>query len=82
MATPAATGNCSFFDVGEIRLAKDSDFDYFAYLAENFDGWVKKYEKDGMTVWNKDTGRRTVRMLKVRQKTSQERVTQYIKVVH
>lgn len=68
MATPAATDkDGSFFELGEVRLATDSDFDYFAHLAKNFDGWVKKYDKHGVTVWNKDTGGKTVKMLKVRQ---------------
>lgn len=57
----------SFFELGEIRPARDSDFEYFIGLAEGH-GWTKKLDKNGLMAWSKDTGRSTVKMVKVREK--------------
>lgn len=59
------TTQSGFFELGEIRPAHDSDFEYFIKLAEGDEGWVQKYDKNGLTVWNKDTKHTSIRMLKV-----------------
>ena len=59
-----ATGN-DFFHLGEIRVATDSDFDYFTHLAEHHEDWVKKLDKNGLIVWQKETGHSTIKMAKV-----------------
>lgn len=57
----------SFFELGEIRPARDSDFAYFVGLAEGH-GWTKKLDKNGLVAWSKDMGKSTVKMVKVREK--------------
>ena len=59
-----AIGNV-FFHLGEIRPATDSDFDYFTRLAEHHEDWVKKLDKNGLVVWQKETGHSTIKMAKV-----------------
>jgi hypothetical protein len=54
-----------FFDLGEIRVATDSDFDYFIRLAERHEDWVKMLDKKGLTVWQKEMGHSTIKMAKV-----------------
>ena len=61
-----ATAPHSFFDLGEIRSAKESDFDYFLHLCDSDEGWVHKgTEKGGLEIWNRDMGM-GLKMLKVR----------------
>ncbi len=55
----------SFFNLGEIRVARESDFQCFLHLAENHEGWVKKLDKNGLIVWNRDTGKTSIKMFKV-----------------
>ena len=63
-STPPST---HFFQVNEIRSATDSDFEYFVQLAEEEeDGWVKKLDKNGITIWQKETGESPIKMAKVR----------------
>ena len=54
-----------FFHLGEIRVATDSDFDYFIRLAEHHEEWIKKLDKNGLTVWQKEVGHSTIKMAKV-----------------
>ena len=54
-----------FFQLGELREATDKDFDYFRRLAEFHDNWIKKLDKNGLTVWQKETGHSTIKMAKV-----------------
>lgn len=55
-----------FFQLNEIRSATDSDFDYFIQLAdEQGDGWVKRLDKNNLTIWQKETGVSSVKMAKV-----------------
>jgi hypothetical protein len=69
MAAPPANGCTappSFFQLNEIRSATDSDFEYFIQLADHHgDGWIKKLEKNGLTIWQKETGASTIKMVKV-----------------
>lgn len=74
MADPPATNSCdttappSFFQPYEIRSATDSDFDYFIRLADDDgDGWIKKLEKNGITIWQKETGVSSIKMAKVKE---------------
>ena len=60
------TTGSGFFHLGEIRVATDSDFEYFIHLAEHHEDWVKKLDKNGLTVWQKETGHSTIKMAKVR----------------
>ena len=54
-----------FLELGEIRVATDADFDYFMRLAECTDNWNKKLDKNGLTVWQKETGHSTIKLAKV-----------------
>ena len=58
------TGAC-FLQLGELRVATDADFDYFISLAEYHEDWTKKLDKNGLTVWQKETGHSTIKMAKV-----------------
>ena len=55
----------SFLQLGEIRAATDDDFDYFVHLAERHENWIKKLDKNGLVVWQKETGHSTIKMAKV-----------------
>lgn len=62
----ANNGNPShFIQPNEIRSATDSDFEYFIQLAEREDGWIKKLDKNNITIWQKETGVSSIRMAKV-----------------
>ena len=56
-----------FFQVGEIRSSRESDYDYFLHLCDNDEGWDLKQgdEKGGPRIWNRDMGKTGVKMLKV-----------------
>ena len=58
-------GEPVFFQLGEVREAKDTDFDYFRRLAEYHDNWIKRLDNNGLTVWQKETGHSTIKMAKV-----------------
>ena len=55
----------SFFKLGEVRVATDKDFEYFMRIADNHDGWVKKMEKNGLRIWQKETESSLIKMAKV-----------------
>ncbi len=55
----------TFFSLGEIRVARESDFEYFRRLADDNEGWTKKLDRDGLTVWNRDSGSTSIKMFKV-----------------
>ena len=57
-----------FLQLGEIRAATDSDFDYFVRLAEHHEDWVKKLDKNGLIVWQKETEHSTIKVAKVRER--------------
>ena len=59
-----ATNGTKIFELGEIRSATDNDFDRFIHLLEDSDGWVKKLDKV-VTVWQKETGHSTIKLVKV-----------------
>ena len=67
MAMACNDKQSSFFELGEIRPARDSDFEYFIGLADGH-GWTKKLDKNGLMAWSKDMGKSTVKMVKVRSK--------------
>lgn len=55
-----------FFQPNEIRSATDADFDYFIQLADqDGDGWIKKLDKNGLVIWQKETGVSSIKMAKV-----------------
>ena len=59
-------GNRQIFQLGEIRSATDVDFEHFIQLAdESGNGWVKKLEKNGLIILQKETGVSSIRMVKV-----------------
>ena len=59
-------GSAGFFQPLEIRSATDADFDYFIQLADQEgDGWIKKLDKDSITIWQKETGTSSIKMAKV-----------------
>jgi hypothetical protein len=55
----------TFFVVGEIRPALDSDFQHFIDLADG-GGWVKKMEKNGLLAWTRNTENASIKMFKLR----------------
>ncbi len=55
----------TFFSLGEIRVARESDFEHFRRLADDSEGWTKKLDRDGLTVWNRDSGSTSIKMFKV-----------------
>ena len=63
---PELPAGASFFDIGEIRVARDSDYDYFRYLVESREGWIEKHNKNGVTVWLKTNDKSPIKMAKVR----------------
>lgn len=64
-ALQLGTAEPVFFQIGEVREATDTDFDYFKRLAEYHENWIKKLDKNGLTVWQKETGHSTIKMAKV-----------------
>lgn len=58
-------GDCRFFKVGEIRPANDYDFNYFRSLISDFSDWRKSHDKNGVTVYSKEMGKASVKMVKV-----------------
>lgn len=54
----------NFFEVGEIRPARDSDFQHFVDLADG-SGWTKKIDKNGLLVWMRNTENASMKMFKV-----------------
>ncbi len=55
-----------FIQLNEIRSATDADYQYFIQLAEDHgDGWVKRLEKNDLTIWQKETGVSSIKMAKV-----------------
>ena len=61
----SANPACGFFDLGEVRAATDKHFDYFLNLLDNNDGWIKKLEKNELTIWQKECENSTIKMAKV-----------------
>ena len=55
----------SFFKVGEIRRPTEEDYQHFLLLTENHDNWIRKCNKNNVTVWMKDIPGVTIKMLKV-----------------
>ena len=55
----------SFYEVGEIRPARDSDFQHFINLID--DGkWTQKMDKDGIIAWARNMENTSIKMFKVR----------------
>ena len=54
----------TFFVVGEIRPARDSDFQYFSDLADG-GGWTKKVDKNGLSIWIRNVENTSLKMFKV-----------------
>ena len=42
----------TFFTVGDIRPAEDSDFEHFIELIDG-GGWTKKMDKNGLLAWTR-----------------------------
>lgn len=55
----------SFYRVGEIRAPEDSDFAYFAGLADTHEDWTLKHDRNNVRVWMKETPGQTLKMMKV-----------------
>ena len=56
----------TFFKLGEIRLPTDEDFEYVAALADDYEGWTQKYNKNRISVWTRNTQGSEVKVVKVR----------------
>lgn len=55
-----------FFKLGEIRAATDDDFEYFMHIADCHDGWMKKVDKSGFAIYQKESDNSAIKMVKVR----------------
>lgn len=68
--SPSSTKSCGqgsnqFFELDEIRSARDADFEYFIHLANGYSedtDWVKKHDKNAIKIWQKETGVSSVKM--------------------
>ena len=54
----------AFFEVGEIRPARESDFQHFLELADG-GGWTKKMDKNGILAWTRHMENSAIKMFKV-----------------
>ena len=57
--------NVQFFRENEIRSARDADFNHFIHLVDDCSegtGWVKKFDKNSIAVWQKEIGAGPVKM--------------------
>lgn len=63
---PASNDSASFFQPNEIRSATDADFEYFVQLADDRgDSWIKKLDKNGLIIWQKESGVSSIKMARV-----------------
>lgn len=63
--TTASNGSSAGFKVNEIRSATEEDFQHFVRLADEYkEGtrWTRKLEKNGIAIWQKDTGASPIKM--------------------
>ena len=54
----------TFFTVGDIRPAEDSDFEHFMELIDG-GGWTKKMDKNGLLAWTRSVEDSSIKMFKV-----------------
>ncbi len=54
-----------FFKLGEIRVATDDDFEHFLYISDCNDGWIKKVDKGGLAIYQKECDNSAIKMIKV-----------------
>ncbi len=55
----------SFFKLGEIRVATERDFEHFIHIADSNEGWIKKVEKNGFTIYQRECDNSMIKMAKV-----------------
>ena len=53
------------FNLGEVRAAKESDFDYFLSLCHLSEGWHQEYSKRDVTVHSRSSAGSSFRMFRV-----------------
>jgi StAR-related lipid transfer protein 10 len=52
-------------DVGEIKIAEDSDFQHFRKVIDNHADWELNYSRDDTKVWTKSVPGIEFKMVKV-----------------
>lgn len=52
-------------DVGEIKIAEDSDFQHFRKIIDNHADWELNYSRDDTKVWTKSVPGIEFKMVKV-----------------
>ncbi|XP_064404303.1 START domain-containing protein 10-like [Halichondria panicea] len=55
----------NFFKLGEIRVATEKDCEHFMHIADSNDGWIRKVEKNGFTIYQRECDNSMVKMAKV-----------------
>ena len=52
--------------VGEVRVAEDTDYAYFKSVCKCHDEWNSVYNKNGTSVWTKQNDLSDFKMIKVK----------------
>jgi len=52
-------------EVGEIKIAEDSDFQHFRKIIDNHEDWEMNYSRDDTKVWTKSVPGIEFKMVKV-----------------
>ena len=55
----------SVLQVGEVRVAEDSDFRKLKTLSDETDDWKLEYQKNGTNVWTKNNTNSSFKVVKV-----------------
>ena len=55
----------SVLQVGEIRVADDSDFKKLKALSDDFNNWKQEYQKNSTSVWTKNNDVSNFQIIKV-----------------
>ena len=55
----------SVLQVGEIRVADDSDFKKLKALSDDFNNWKQEYQKNNTSVWTKNNDVSNFQIIKV-----------------
>lgn len=54
------------FNLGEVRLPTDKDYEYIQKLCENDEGWTIEYTKNNLKIWNKVNELSAFKMIRAR----------------
>ena len=54
-----------FFNVGDVRVADDSDMKYFLSICDNHEGWSLEVNRADLQIWCKPTSESDFKIVKV-----------------